>query len=219
MKLSELFKICDDWHDYQTVGHDVNYKFKEEGNQLYIFFQGSNSTWDWVRNFMFRAVPYKDMEIPYRVHKGFLSAWKEVEDIIIKKISDPKWEDITVVGYSHGGALAQFAVECVWYYRHDLRERHMRGYAFEAPRIFAQWRMPKELKKRWENLIVIRDGNDLVTHCPPIIFGYRNLGSFLKIKGDPSLVKERWVPKCIKYHYPQVVYDGLVKMENAEEKK
>lgn len=28
------------------------------------------------------------MGIPYKVHRGFLAAWKEVEDIIINKIKD-----------------------------------------------------------------------------------------------------------------------------------
>lgn len=223
MKLSELFGICNDWHDYQTVGHDVNYKFKEEGDHLYIYFQGSSSTWDWVRNFMFGKRPYKDMKIPYRVHRGFLRAWKEVEDIIIDKITERenfgawkyKWNDITVVGYSHGGALCTFATECVWFYRPDLRESGLHGYAFEAPRIFAQWRLPKELAKRWENLLVIRTNNDIVTHCPPVIFGYRNLGSLLKVKGDTSLVTEWYIPKCVKSHYPQVVMDALLKYEEA----
>ena len=216
MKLSELFRICDDWHDYQTAGHDVNYKFKEDGENLFIFFQGSSSVWDWVRNFLFGKRPYKDMSVPYLVHRGFLAAWKEVEDIIIDKIKDPKWKDITVVGYSHGGALAQFCLECVWYHRPDLREHGMRAFAFEAPRIFAQWALPDELAVRWEKLCVIRTNNDLVTHAPPILFGYRNLGSMLKVKGDVSLVDKKWLPKCIKSHYPQVVYDALVKFEGGE---
>ena len=85
-KLSELFHKCAYDVDYKQVGDSVNYAFVEEGSHLYIYFQGSNSITDWVRNFMFPAKPYKDMEIPYRVHRGFLAAWKTVEDIIIKKI-------------------------------------------------------------------------------------------------------------------------------------
>ena len=221
MLLSELFKICDDPNGYQEVGHSVNYKFQEEGDRLIIYFQGSNSIWDWVRNFMFGKRPYKDMSVPYRVHRGFLAAWKEVEDIIIAKITENvkgayKWKDITVVGHSHGGALCQFAVECVWYHRPDLRMGGMRGYAFEAPRIFAQWCLPQELAERWATLFVFRDGTDIVTHCPPVIFGYRNLGSMIKIKGDYTLVDKKWTPRCVKYHYPQVVYDGLVKFEGEE---
>ena len=67
------------------------------------------------------------MGIPYRVHRGFLAAWKEVEDIIVDKITEEqeyyssemgkrkeyKWKQIVVVGYSHGGALAAFCHECV----------------------------------------------------------------------------------------------------------
>ena len=87
-KLSELFRKCDHGIKYQTVGNDVNYAFEEdaETRTLTIYFQGSSSTTDWVRNFLFKKKPYKDMEIPYRVHRGFLEAWKEVEDIIIDKI-------------------------------------------------------------------------------------------------------------------------------------
>ena len=216
MKLSELFFICDDAYGYQEVGHSVNYKFYEEDSNLIIFFQGSNSVFDWIRNFLFGKRPYKDMAIPYRVHRGFLAAWKEVEDIIIEKISDPRWKDITVVGYSHGGSLCAFCTECIWFYRPDLRENHMRGIAFESPRILAQWALPEELRVRWKNFTVVRVGNDLVTHCPPIIFGYRHLGSMLKIKANTSSVSSWYIPHCIKCHYPQVVYQSLLDWESKE---
>ena len=75
-KLSELFRKCDRGIKYQTVGKDVNYAFEEddETRTLTIYFQGSNSTTDWVRNFLFKKKPYKDMEVAYRVHRGFLAA-------------------------------------------------------------------------------------------------------------------------------------------------
>lgn len=144
-KLSELFHKCAYDVQYQTVGHDVNYAFEEDikTHTLTIYFQGSSSVWDWVRNFLFKKKPYKDMEIPYRVHRGFLEAWKEVEDIIIEKIMEIdqpllclKWKHIIVVGYSHGGALAAFCHECVWFHRPDLRREGLEGYGFEAPRIY-----------------------------------------------------------------------------------
>lgn len=223
-KLSTLFKKCAQEIEYVNVNDWVSYAFVQEGTHLYIYFQGSSEKKDWQANFdfwpvFFKRRPYKNMAFSYKVHRGFLTAWKEVEDIIIEKIKDPAWTDITVIGYSHGGALCQFAVECVWFYRPDLREGHMRGYAFEAPRIFAQWRFPKQLRERWKDLYIIRDGSDLVTHVPPVLFGYRHIGKIIKIKGDPSLVTEKWIPTCIKYHYPQVVYDGLLKMEAGEQKE
>lgn len=227
MKLSKLFANCAWDVPYEETGNDVDYAFVEEKDTLYIYFQGSSSTTDWIRNFLFPAKPYKDMKIPYRVHRGFLAAWKEVEDIIIEKITEvknpkaplelqePKWKHIVVVGYSHGGALSAFCHECVWFWRPDLREKGLEGYGFEAPRIYAGWKVKKELKERWEKFTVIRDGNDLVTHCPPALFGFCHVGSMLKVKGDTSLVKERHL-KCIKYHFPQVVYDALLKHEKKD---
>lgn len=223
-KLSKLFYECAYGSGWQTAGHDVNYKFIEDKDKLYIHFQGSSSTTDWIRNFLFGKKPYKDMEIPYRVHRGFLAAWKEVEDIIIAKITEKelpeespenryKWQHIIIVGYSHGGALAAFCHECVWFWRPDLRESGLEGYGFEAPRIYAGFRVKKALKERWANFTVIRNNCDIVTHCPPAIFGYCHVGKILKIHGDRKLVENK-VPCFIKDHYPQCVYDGLLKEEN-----
>lgn len=235
MNLSQLFHNCAYTVEYQTAGEDVNYAFVEDSTTLYIYFQGSNSVTDWIRNFLFGKKPYKDMEIPYRVHRGFLAAWKEVEDIIIDKItervsrepivlekmngmltaSDYKWQHIIVVGYSHGGALAAFCHECVWFWRPDLRETGLEGYGFEAPRIYAGFKVKKALKERWEKFTIIRDNNDIITHCPPAIFAYCHVSKILKVNGDVKLGPDKWyIPNCIKSHYPQVVYDGLVKAEN-----
>lgn len=233
MKLSELFCNCAYDVYYETAGHDVNYAFVEEDDTLYIYFQGSSSTTDWIRNFLFKKRPYKDMKNPYRVHRGFLTAWKEVEDIVIAKITEKeeskrfdrktqkykvisnyKWKHIVVVGYSHGGALASFCHECCWYYREDLREKGLEGYGFEAPRIYGGFHVRKDLKERWEHFTVIRTNNDIVTHCPPWIFRFCHVGKILKVKGDISLVDKKWIPRCVKSHYPQVVYDALLKHEN-----
>ena len=225
-KLSKLFADCA-WNvPYQQAGDSVNYAFVEniKTHTLYIYFQGSNSITDWVRNFLFPSKPYKDMDIPYRVHRGFLAAWKTVEDIIIKKVTELdtpllcyKWKHIIVVGYSHGAALAGLCHECIWFHRKDLRESGLEGYGFESPRFYAGFYVKKELKERWEHFTVIRTNNDLVTHCPPVIFGFCHVGNMLKIKGDPSLVHDK-VPKCIKAHYPEVVYYALVNYEKEQGK-
>ena len=168
------------------------------------------------------------MKISYKVHRGFLAAWKEVEDTIISKVTEQrsrrfysnvtesyyfkkvyKWSNIVIVGYSHGGALAAFCHECVWYHRKDLRKDGLRGFGFEAPKIYAGYKVKPEVAERWEHFTVIRTNNDLVTHCPPSIFGYCHIGDLLQIKGDISLVDGR-IPKCIKAHYPQVVYQALL---------
>ena len=228
-KLSELFRKCAWEVEYTNISDWVSYSFVEEGDTLYIYFQGSYEVMDWIANFSFFPTskrPYKNMEKPYRVHGGFLAAWKEVEDTIIAKVTERerfgawkyKWNHITVVGYSHGGALAGLCHECVWYYRPDLRENGLEGYGFEAPRFYAGLRVRKDLRERWEKFTVIRDGTDIVTHCPPVLFGFAHVGKILRIKGDTGLVENR-LPKCVKYHYPQTVYDGLLKHEENEDGK
>ena len=104
--------------------------------------------------------------------------------------------------------------ECVWYWRPDLRTYNIHGYGFEAPRFYAGWHVKKELKERWRNFRVIRNNNDLVTHCPPCIFGFTHVGEMIKVHGDVNIVKEKHL-NCIKSHFPGVVYDGLVKSENC----
>lgn len=223
MKLSKLFHACAYDITYEQVGDSVNYAFKEEAETLYIFFQGSNSISDWVRNFMFGKRPYKDMKIPYRVHRGFLAAWKEVEDIIIDKICEMdyknmdddtclythKYSHIVIVGYSHGGALAAFCHECCWFHRPDAK---IEGYGFEAPRIYAGWRVKKSLKERWTTFTVIRNKCDIVTHCPPWILGYTHVGTLLKIGKKTTCEGYKW-PHCIGAHYPDKVYESLLKEE------
>ena len=216
-KLSTLFHACAYDIQYKQAGDSVNYAFAEDGSTLFIYFQGSNSISDWWRNFMFPKKPYKDMEIEYRVHRGFLAAWKEVEDIIIGKIrefdykkGEYKWQEIYIIGYSHGAALAGLCHECVWFYRKDLRRSRLHGYGFEAPRFYGGFAVKEVLEQRWESFTVIRCNNDIVTHCPPTIFRFCHVGKMLKIKGDISLVENKQ-PKCVKSHYPQVVYDALLK--------
>ena len=190
MKLSQLFQNCAYLIPYQQIGDSVNYAFVEEieTHTLYIYFQGSNSITDWVRNFMFPAKPYKDMEVTYRVHRGFLAAWKTVEDLVIRKINEIdnpllcyKWKHIVIVGYSHGAALAGLCHECVWFHRRDLRRQGLEGYGFESPRFYGGFKVKECLKQRWEHFQIIRCNEDLVTHCPPAIFGFRHVGEILKI--------------------------------------
>jgi hypothetical protein len=206
MNLAELF--YNTWTiKYETVGKDVNYQFQEDGKTLYIYFQGSSGATDWKANFTFPAKPYKDMEIPYRVHRGFLKCWKQVEDIIIGKIIEKdnngnyRFNRIITCGYSHGGALAAFCHECVWYYRQDIKD-NIWGFGFEAPRIYAGFKIKKTLCERWQHFIVFRNNTDIVTHVPPILFCFTHVGNIYNIGRQKDY-------NCIKSHYPDKVLESL----------
>lgn len=224
MNLTKLFEDCAYNIDYDVIGNDVNYKFIEENDTLNIFFQGSNDIkadkgWiDWLRNFWFfptRKKPYKGMKDPFYVHSGFLAAWKEVEDLVIGKITELddeekyKWKHINIIGYSHGAALACICHECVWYYRPDLND-NLQTYAFEAPRAFTH--INKKVCERWKTCTIFRNNNDIVTHCPPKLFGFKHVGKVIQLHGSVDMIENKlW--RCIKSHYPQSVADGLNQYE------
>lgn len=192
---------------YDVIGKDVNYKFVEEGDVLFIYFQGSrdHSGWDWFRNFFhfpWRNPGYSGCR-SYLCHSGYLMAWMEVKDVIINKITETdeegyyKFNQIIIVGYSFGGAMAVLCKECCWYYRHDI-DKYTTGYAFESPRVlFGLW-MPKKLRRRWKNFFIYRNKHDIVTHVPfrflgfihpvkPLYIGYNTHGPFKDHKSENVL--------------------------------
>lgn len=192
--------------EYQTAGNDVNYAFEENKDVLYLFFQGSSSIKDWTRNFLFTKKVYK----MFHVHRGFYEAYSEVRDVILNHIyaTETLFNKIVIVGYSHGGALCQLALEDIEYH---FPNKRVVAYAFESPRCL---KVKKEYRHLWKHLYVIRNNQDIVTHCPPRLFGYNDLGTMVHIEGDTSMVQNK-LPKCIKSHYPQSVCDGLRK-NNAQ---
>lgn len=236
MKFSEIFKQCAYYVKYQEIGENVDYAFVEDGDTLFIYFKGSDSKVDWRNNFAFWKKPYKDMKNPYRVHGGFMKCWKQVEDIVIEKIADPRWQRIITVGYSHGGALAAFCQECVWYHRPDIRDNCW-GLGYEAPRIYAGLWFRKKLRARWKNFIVFRNRNDIVTHVPPRCFGFWHVGSVVKIaaahplrclkEAVRALFKKEWGKMKdalldfvgVDAHYQSEVIKGLEEWEETEEAK
>ena len=131
MTLSKYFKNCAYDIHYQQAGDSVNYAFveSEDHSTLIIYFQGSNSITDWVRNFLFTKKVFDE----FKVHRGFLDAYMEVRNIILDKAYEKKYSASIVVGYSHGGALCQLALEDLVYHFSDMQDSIF-GYAFESPR-------------------------------------------------------------------------------------
>ena len=199
--LTELFIEVAYKGDWQTI-NSVDYKFIEHGDTLEIYFMGSYQFSDWWFNFDFKEKVYNQ----FKVHRGFLRCYNQVRSIILDKIYSRNYKSVIVVGYSHGSALCTLAIEDIKYHFPNI---YLKGYAFESPRCV---KVPKELRYKWNDLVVIRNGTDLVTHLPPKLFGYDDVGTMLNIKGDTKLIDKWYLPKCIKYHFQQCVLDGLNKL-------
>lgn len=179
MRLLNLFEKCVNGM-YVHVENSGDYYIERHRNTLYIYLECSNGTTDWKNNLDFPAKPYKRMgRAVWFAHRGFLKVWKSIEKYLEPYIKDSSIKRITIVGYSHGAALAVFCHEYAWYHRPDIRDS-IEGYGFGCPRVF--WGLKnRKMKKRWERFTVVRNIDDIVTHVPPFIFGFSHVGSMLRI--------------------------------------
>lgn len=179
VKLSLLFTRCLTV-DYQHVANGGDYAVSRVGDRLAVFLEGSNGSTDWKNNLDFPAKPYKRMgQSTWFCHRGFLSVFRALEEYLAPLFADQTLRHVTVVGYSHGAALAVLAHEYVWYNRPDLRAS-LYGYGFGCPRVV--WGpVSNELCARWENFTVVRCPDDAVTHLPPAILGYTHVGKMCEL--------------------------------------
>ena len=155
----------------------ASFYYKIERSSLTIFFEWSNGKTDWKNNFDFPAKPYRDMHDKWYCHRGFLRVWKAIEPHLKDHIMNKKIMWINIAGYSHGGALAQLCYEYCKYNRPDCS---IRGYGYGAPRVVWGF-LNNHVKKRFDGFTLVRNKGDIVTHRPPVVFGYRNIGTLLTI--------------------------------------
>ena len=194
-----MLNLClDAKADYQRTDRGGDYLIRRYGDTLYLLFEWSQGQEDWRSNFNFPAKPYRDMGVTWYCHRGFLAVWKAIEPHVRGAIMDSTVRRVYVVGYSHGAAIATLAHEYVWFHRPDLRDR-LEGYGFGCPRCYWGFRVRRDLRERWRTFYPIRNGNDLVTHLPPRLFGFVHVSRVRHI-GDEMPHKHARLP-MVNAHY------------------
>jgi hypothetical protein len=163
--------------EYTHLEETASFAYEREGDTLYLYFEKSNGKTDWKNNFDFPAKPYRQMEHKWYAHRGFLKVWKVIEPHLKPQICNPTVRRIIIGGYSHGAAIALL---CHEYCKYNRPDADVSGYGFGAPRVLWGF-IRKAVKKRFEGFTVIRNGCDIVTHVPPALFGYRHVGTMIKI--------------------------------------
>lgn len=166
--LKELFENCLEG-PWKTAGEDTQYRIQDRT----LYLQCSASGTDWIHNFDFPAIPYKDQPIKWHAHKGFVWAWKMAKEVILKEMFENSVS--TIVGYSHGAGLAILAHEDYWYNGGPAAT-----YTFGGPRVL--WMSP-DISNRFINVTRVSVKGDPVAMLPPLCFGYHHVGVEMKL-GD-----------------------------------
>ena len=179
MTLSRLFARCVN-RSYIRTPDSADYAYDLVGNRLTVYFQDSDGAVDWLRNLDFPAAVYsREGRTAWYAHRGFLRVWNTLIPRVGPLLLDPQIRRITVVGYSHGAALAVFCHEYARYHRPDLGDS-LTGYGFGCPRVV--WgHIPADAVNRWRGFTVIRNVDDIITHLPPSVLGYHHVGELLEI--------------------------------------
>lgn len=194
-ELLEKFDTCLNG-EYIHIENDGSFAVQRSGEKLTLLFEWSNGATDWKNNLDFPAKPYRDMKNLWFCHRGFLKVWKSIEPHIAKEVFDLSVREIDIVGYSHGGAIAQL---CHEYVKFNRPEVEVRGYGFGAPRVL--WGFAsKAVKSRFKGFKIIRNGKDLVTHLPPVLFGFHHVCEVVRVGKSKGQIKD---------HYPERYREAL----------
>lgn len=181
MNLRKAFEEClSHINDFIHCENDGDFFTKCEGDTLTIFLEWSDDKADWRNNFRFLAIPckpYKSMKNIWFCHRGFRKVWKAIKKYIEAAIKNPAIKKIKIVGYSHGAAIALLCYEFCKFNRPDC---DIQGIGFGCPRVFWGY-VPKAVKERVKDFKVVRNGNDIVTHVPPALFGFRHVSELVKV--------------------------------------
>ena len=183
---------------------DVQCFVRKEGNKLVIVFRGSDSRKDWTADFNFRkkAIPYDEMT-DIKVHAGFLGTYKspDVRGRIQSFVTD-EIEKIQITGHSYGAALA---VLCAVDLNYNFSEKDYDVLLFGCPRVGNE-AFKKYYNKRLFKTLRFENEYDLITKVPFSIFGYRHVGTKIKL-GRRGLYKIF----SMRYHKLQKYYSNIWK--------
>ena len=207
--LLRLFEACLT-APYRHVEEDGRFYVMRENDRVTVFFEKSNGIEDWRNNFRFSARPYGEMRDVWLCHRGFMRVFRALLSYLEEIFLDESVRHFRFVGYSHGAALAFLAHEYVTFHRPDMIDA-VEGYGFGCPRVVAGYISP-EFKKRMAGFTVVKNLDDLVTHLPPRIFGYRHVKK-------PYVIGKRGEYSMIDAHRDTSYRRELLRLAYHEEKK
>lgn len=170
---------------YNYCVNETEVSIRREGAVLKLSFKGSTGKWnspDWLANYAFpkKKLPYRDMEIPFKAHGGFVDKYKSVRERILQEAQNPEVEYVIVYGFSQGAALGLLCYEDLQF--HAIPSG---AYLFGCPRVFG-WRGKDHLDAILGGVTRYESKGDVVTHLPLALMGFKHYGKGRKL---PALYK------------------------------
>lgn len=148
-----------------TIGNVQGFTGEKNGI-LYICFQGTANSKDVVSDLAFNKI---SLDGKIKVHSGFYSQYKEIEEFIINKCN--KYAKIVFSGQSLGGALAVLSIyEMKKFYRND---RDFGCVTFACPRVGNKY----FVQSIDDSMLSIKQfvyKKDPVPYLPLLIMGYKD---------------------------------------------
>ena len=177
MRLSEYFVRCLRV-PYIHLENGLDYSVCQDERGVELYLEASDGCADWLHNLDFpAAASCREGRAAFYAHRGFLRAHRALVPILDELLADPTLARLTIVGYSHGAALALLAYEYVGYRRPAIT---LAGVGFGCPRVLFGFRR-REMQARLAGFLRVRNIDDIVTHLPPAAFGYYHVGEEITV--------------------------------------
>lgn len=195
---------CDIMHTIDDAKSGVQCYIRIKGKSATVTFRGTDNAVDRYKNLMFckKCNPYENVNPKICVHSGFLSAYKS-ENVRsrIHSVLREGVERVTLTGHSLGAAMA---VICALDLQYNFPGKDYEVYLFGCPRV-GNGAFKKSYDKRLIKTVRVENGNDIVCKVPPVIFGYRHVGSRLHIGKSKNPLAFSFLE-----HYPHDYFEKML---------
>ena len=163
MTHNEIFSMIKnkrDWTHCKKGRLSAEWGTYEEDDVIYILFQETDGMSDWVQNLSFTKRKYGDLKF----HHGFYELYDLMRDDVIKFVESlPKNKTLVVSGWSQGAAIAQIAVQDIYY--HTGRKSIL--ISFGTPMAIYGRKTRDKCREAVIEAYEYCNKNDIVTYQPP----------------------------------------------------
>ncbi len=174
----------------ESLQVDVYCTYNQEEDRLYVYYEQSIEGMDWILNIFAWSSDLKLSQGSIKVHNGFktvsMVTLPHIELLLLKY----NCANITITGYSHGGAPA--AISHI-YLKDKFPNLNIDTCIFGAARFLIKDEKNPEYRRVLEltsDIIRVQYGEDIVTHLPCLLSNYTDCGILYKVGHSTTLIHE-----------------------------